>query len=225
MEPAMSQPRSAFSFDRDFSHATGAMFSAPREPMPVPHAEHARLIEAARAEAHALGLAEGRALEADAENRAMIAALDLFSQRLAASAEEMARIEALAKRDAIQFAMLFARKLCGRLVDQSPVQPIEATARAIFNDVRGTAHLGVKVAPALVDRCTQSLSTLMHQKGIEARLNVSADPAIALGDCRIEWADGGIIRNTEKLSAMLERAMMIVLASGDGEDNLERRGA
>jgi flagellar assembly protein FliH len=226
MEPKMSQPRSAFTFDRDFSHVRGAMFSSPRDPMPVSHAEHLRLIEAARAEAHALGLSEGRMLEADAENRAMIAALDVFSARLAASMQELARIEAMAKKDAVHFAMLFARKLCGRLVDQNPIQPIEATAHAIFNDVRGTPHLAVKVAPPLVERCTQSLSALMHQKGIEARLNVLPDPEIALGDCSIEWADGGILRNTEKLSAMLERAMTILLASDEDEETkLERRGA
>ena len=42
------------------------------------------------------------------------------------------------------------------------------------------------------------------QRGFEGRLSVQPDASVARGDCRIEWADGGVNRDTATTLAAIE---------------------
>ena len=45
------------------------------------------------------------------------------------------------------------------------------------------------------------------RSGFEGRLVVLGEPGIALGDCRIEWADGGVNRDTAAAEAAIGEAV------------------
>lgn len=208
----MSDKRATFSFSRDFTQQKGVsgLFEAEGH-RPVTPAEHVRLLEEARQEAYAKGLEEGRALQANLEQQHLAQALDAVVRHLQVASMEMGRIEKAAREEVLTYSLMFARKLAGKLVDQAPVRAVEATARAIFDDLRGTPHVAIRVAPALVDGCKNRVTMLLRENGIEAKLFVFPDPEIATGDCRIEWADGGIVRDRLKLEMNLERALAVVL--------------
>jgi flagellar assembly protein FliH len=44
-----------------------------------------------------------------------------------------------------------------------------------------------------------------------------AEPDIALGDCRIEWADGGIKRDSAAIEAAITAAVLSYIAARRGE--------
>ena len=44
-------------------------------------------------------------------------------------------------------------------------------------------------------RRAKSLTTLPARTAYEGRLVVLGEPSVGVGDCRIEWADGGINRD------------------------------
>ncbi len=44
-------------------------------------------------------------------------------------------------------------------------------------------------------------------RGFEGRLVILAEPEIALGDCRVEWADGGVIRDRAAIEAAIDDAV------------------
>jgi flagellar assembly protein FliH len=48
---------------------------------------------------------------------------------------------------------------------------------------------------------------LAERAGFAGRLVVLGEDGIAAGDCRIEWADGGIVRDREKALAAIEAAI------------------
>lgn len=207
----MSNPQQSFTFQRDFSRAgRGSPFVQPGAQVPVPFHEHQRLLAEAQAAAQAAGIEEGRRLQTDHEAVRLATCLDTLIGQLQLATIEMRRLEDRAREEAIAFAMIFARKLAGRMLETQPLGAIEATARAIFNDIRGTPHVALRVAPDLVDDCKGRIGALLKENGIEARLFVFPDPEIALGDCRIEWADGGIVRDRAKLETMLERSMALL---------------
>jgi flagellar assembly protein FliH len=55
----------------------------------------------------------------------------------------------------------------------------------------------------------------MQTSGFTGRLVVIGDPDLGLTDCRIEWADGGVVRNVSELSAQIdERIAAFLLARG-----------
>jgi len=47
----------------------------------------------------------------------------------------------------------------------------------------------------------------VRAKSFEGRLVVLAEPDIAVGDCRIEWADGGINRDSAAADAVIGEAV------------------
>ena len=208
----MSDARPSFSFNRDFSKtSTHSPFVDDAASVPIARAQHVQLLEAARSEAFERGIAEGRQMQLDAEAQRLTGCLDGIAARLQIAMLDLKRIEEASRAEAMEFAMLFARKLSGRLIENAPLNAIEGTARAIFNDIRGAAHVAVRVTPSLVDECKSRLTLLMRENGLEPKLFVFPDPEIALGDCRIEWADGGIVHERNKLEYLLEKSLDMLL--------------
>jgi flagellar assembly protein FliH len=212
----MSGARNTFSFGRDFTKSGGASpFIEPGSRVPVPFPEHARLVQEAKEAAFQAGVEEGRRQQADHETIRLSACLDGIASRLEIATIEMRRLEDTARKEALAFAQIFARKIAGRMIETAPLQAIEATARAIFNDLRGTPHVAIRVTPSLVDTCKTRISLLMRENGLEAKLFVFPDPDIPAGDCRIEWADGGIVRDSAKLEALIDRSVNLLFPAQD----------
>ena len=52
----------------------------------------------------------------------------------------------------------------------------------------------VRIAPEIYEIAKAKLEEIAHARGFEGRLVVLAEPELAPGDCRIEWAEGGVER-------------------------------
>lgn len=180
-----------FLFDTDFrpreSKATSVM----------PPAE----VAAAVAEAHARGMQEGRAQAetqvqarlADAVTRLGLAAAGLIGQSDARDAEREA--------EAMDFAVSLARRIAGTALDAQPMAAIGDAARAALQHLRGVPHLVVRVHESLVDESEALVKQLARERGFEGRLVVLGEPDLAPGDARMEWADGGVVRDRARIEA------------------------
>ncbi|MCA0405838.1 MAG: flagellar assembly protein FliH [Proteobacteria bacterium] len=216
----MAQPHTSFTFGRDFTRPEQrGGFDAPRR-VPVVPAEHDRLVELARSEGYEAGVAEGRRLQADHEAIRLASCLEALTGRLDIALIEMRRLEDVARNEALTFARLFSAKLSGALIASAPVTFIEDTAAAIFQDLRGSPHLAVRVEPSLVDACKAELSKKLKENGLETKLFVFPDPDVALGDCRIEWADGGIVRDRKALEAAIDRVVETLFPNATTDTDL-----
>ena len=63
----------------------------------------------------------------------------------------------------------------------------------------------MRVNDALYAVAKEKLDDIVRARSFEGRLVVLAEPDIALGDCRIEWADGGINRDSAAADAAISR--------------------
>lgn len=191
-----------FLFDTDFGR--------PRGPSPA-DAEAAARAEAARAAleaaAYASGLQDGRAEAAlqaqarlaDALTRVGLAAAGLLNQSDARDAEREAQ--------ALAFAGALARKIAGEALDARPLAAVEEAARSALRHLRGVPHLVLRVNEALVDEAETLMRRLSREHGFEGRLVVLGEPDMAPGDARLEWADGGVVRERARIEAALEDAL------------------
>jgi flagellar assembly protein FliH len=175
-----------------------------------PSAEAQRAAEAAaqaEAEAHARGVQEGRIQAesqvqgrlADAMTRLALAAAGLIAQADARDAEREAQ--------AVEVAMLIARKVAGDALDAAPLAGIGEAARTALQHLRGVPHLVVRVHDSLVEEAETLVKRLARERGYEGRLVVLGDPDMAAGDARIEWADGGIVRERARIEASVLNAL------------------
>ena len=112
-------------------------------------------------------------------------------------------IEARLEAEAVEVAASVGRKLASELILREPFAELAALATDCFKQLVTAPHVVVRVNDALLAVAKQRLGEAAHTRGFEGRLVVLAEPDIALGDCRIEWADGGLTRDSAKTEAAI----------------------
>ncbi|MEE7464274.1 flagellar assembly protein FliH [Methylobacterium fujisawaense] len=169
-----------------------------------PSAEALRAAETAarsEAEAHARGMQEGR-VQAEAQVQGRLA--DAMTRLALAAAGLIAQAD---EAQAVEVAMLIARKVAGDALDAAPLAGIGEAARTALQHLRGVPHLVVRVHDGLVEEAETLVKRLARERGYEGRLVVLGDPDMAAGDARIEWADGGIVRERARIEAAVLDAL------------------
>jgi flagellar assembly protein FliH len=189
--------RAKFMFDVDFAPG-----SDPARRGIAPAAHEAAVAEA-RAKAYRDGVA---AAVAEAEARAAVAL-----ERVAGGLEELARrlaaVEARLEAEAVEVAVAVARKLAPELIAREPLAEIAALARGCFAQLVAAPHVVVRVSDTLHAPAREQLEQTARLHGFDGRLIVLGEPDIAPGDCRIEWADGGIVRDRAATDADIAEAV------------------
>jgi flagellar assembly protein FliH len=193
--------RAKYLFDQDF----GAGAKAADKPMAA--AEVAIKLGEAESKGFRDGFAaaekEGAAVAA---NRSAIAfehigdALDRLSQGLTA-------MERRLETEAVEIAAAIARKLAPELMLREPFAEIAALATECFRQLATAPHVVVRVNDALLETARTKLDEIAKSKGFEGRVVVLAEPAIEIGDCKIEWADGGVVRDAGKTGFVIDDAI------------------
>jgi flagellar assembly protein FliH len=175
-----------FLFEDDF--ASG--HASPGKRM-IPAAAH----EAALARAESDGFRKGmNAAEAKIEGRAS-GALERIAQAIGSMAQELSALEARLESESVEVAVAVARKLAPQLIAAEPLGEIAALAASCFHQLVAAPHVVVRVGEQIYEIAQPRLEQIAHLHGFQGRLVVIAEPGMALGDCRIEWADGGLSRD------------------------------
>jgi len=197
-----------FLFDVDFA-ASGRK---PAEPT-ITLAEHAFKVAEAEAAARLRGYTEGKTEAAAEAERRVAAALAGIARGLGEANRTLGSVEARLECEAIEVALAVARKLAPALLAREPLAEISALASECFRELTAAPHLAVRVNDALYEAIRDKLEALARANGFAGRLVVLAEPAIAVGDCRIEWADGGINRDSAAAMAAINEAVTRYMAA------------
>lgn len=211
MSDANARPQ-PFTFAREFQQGGARVVPLEEKEATLTQSAHRAALEQAVAGAHAQGMAEGRAAARAEETARLARAMEAVSTSLDQMRHRLDVIEDGAAREAIRFAELFAVKLSAGLVADAPVAMIERVAAEIFTDLRGQPHVAVRVSPDLVEAARDRIGALARDRGFEGRLIVMGEPEIAVGDVRIEWADGGIVRDHAAVANAIASAVQRVLS-------------
>ena len=193
--------KAKYLFDQDF--APGAKVAEKA----VAAAEHALMLS----EAENNGFRNG--FEAAEQEAAVIAARRTAAafERMADTIEQFARTIVAAEQrieaEAIELAVAIAKKLVPELVVREPFGEIAALVTECFRQLASSPHIIVRVNDALHVTARDRLAEIARTRGFEGRLVVIAEPEIALGDCKIEWADGGVVRDQGKIDAAISTAI------------------
>ena len=197
----MSAP-TKFLFDVDFAVPGEGKAAAP-----IALAEHAAKLAEAEAAANRRGYAQAKAEAAvDAQTR-IAAALERIAASLGEAGHALNAIEARLECEAVEVAVAVARKLAPALIAREPFAEISALASQCFRELIAAPHIAVRVNDALYAATREKLDSIARACAFEGRLVVLAEPGIALGDCRIEWADGGVNRDCAATDAAIGEAV------------------
>jgi len=174
---------------------------------------HEAAVTAAREEGYAKGVADGRRL-----------AEETIAKRIADSLAKLtAGLDGLVKRAAadrldvevaaVEMAQHAASRLAPQLVAREPAAELAAMLRTCMAEVRDVPHIAIRVSEDLVEDMRAHADRSAAEAGFAGTVIVLGDPDIAPGDGRIEWADGGVVRNMPAVMAAIDVAVTDYLAA------------
>jgi flagellar assembly protein FliH len=187
-------------FDQDF---------APPNPAdrPIAPSDHALKLAEAESNGFRDGFATAEREGHSVAARRSAAAFEQIGDALDRIARGLAVIEQRIETESVELAAAIARKFAPELVLREPFAEIAALVTECFRQLAAAPHVVVRVNDALHETAKAQLEEIARNRGFDGRLVVVAEPEIALGDCKIEWADGGILRDTAKTDLAISNAI------------------
>ena len=198
-----------FLFDTDFA--------APDKSRERPtQAEVAQKVAAVEARAYRDGFDAGqREAKAESDRRTALA-LEEIRLGMQGIAAGFAGIETRMETEAVDVAVAVARKLCSELIAAEPLGEITGLIKECFSHLVSTPHLVVRINASLYEVAREGIERMAKQSGFEGRLVILAEPEIMAGDCRIEWADGGVVLDRTAIDAKIDELVGRYIASRTG---------
>lgn len=173
----------------------------------------AEMLAAAREEGRAEGHREGEqsavAKAAQAQQRAMETLLQNTTRLLGG-------MDAVAKKatgDATLLGKSVAAKLAPAMIEKEPTAELDGLLAECMASLGNAPHLLIRCHQDIADALRETAESHMATSGFTGRLVVMGEPDIALGDGRIEWADGGVARDSSAIMAQIEEKIQSYLAA------------
>ncbi len=176
-------------------------------------AEVAQKIAEAEARAYRSGYDTAlREAKVESDRRAATA-LQEIGIAIKGIAARYSAIESRMETEAVDVALAVARKLAGDLIASEPLGEITALVSDCFAQLVSTPHLVVRINDSLYEAAHARIEALAKQSGFAGRLIILAEPSIQTGDCRIEWADGGVVLERAAIEAKINELVGRYIAS------------
>lgn len=187
--------KAKYLFDEDF--ATG-------EKPTITLVEAERRRADAESQAYRKGFSAGEAKAQGEVAQRIAAALAVIADGLDRLNRALDGIEARLETEAVEVAVAVAGKLAPELIAREPMAEIAALATDCFRHLVTTPHIAVRVGADIHEAAKRELEGIASARGFEGRLLVTADESLTPGDCRIEWANGGINRDRAAVLSTIE---------------------
>ncbi len=214
----MSARVARFNFDLDLAERPAPAASPGLEPAPpppppgIPEEAVMQMVQQAREEAYAQGLAAGEASAIAMAAQTLAVAAGTLATRSAEMAAALDDATADIRRQGVDLAASIGRKLALHLLARYPTVELEALIAECMQNLAGVPHLVIRCHPELADSIRDIATAHMQTSGFEGRLVVMGDPDIRLGDGRLEWVDGGLVRDIAVIAADIDTHISAYLA-------------
>jgi flagellar assembly protein FliH len=197
--------------------SVGAPLSRPEPPAPPPEpmfseAEMQGACDVARRHGEEAGVARGKAEAVAAFDKQVAATLAGIVQQTAAIGKSTAD-QAEAAGKSLDVAMAVIKKLFPALAARNGIAEIEEILTQCLSSLKQEPRLVAYVSPTQLDALQARMAGLSAANGFEGRVVLIGDDKMADSDCRVEWADGGVERDSNLIWRTIEEAINRYLAA------------
>ena len=200
--------RAKYLFDVDFG--AGA---TPQKANMLSLEAHETALKEARAQGYREGFSAAQAEARSDATRITATSLERIATGMTVLGPILRDIEGRLESEAVEVALAIAKKLAPALLDREPLAEISALVADCLAHVTKAPHVVVRVNVAVYPEARERLEALVRTHGFEGRLVVLAEPEIGPGDCRVEWADGGMVRDRGAVERSIDDAVNRYLAA------------
>jgi flagellar assembly protein FliH len=191
-------------FDEDF---------AAGEKPTITMVEHERRRADAESNAYRQGFTAGQEQAHQEATKRMADALSIIADGLGRLDGALAAIETRIETEAVEVAVAVAAKLSPALIAREPFAEIAALATECFHHLVSTPLVTVRIAADIHETAKAQIEEIARARGFDGRLAIISDESLAQGDCRVEWADGGIIRDHAATASAIDETVARYIAA------------
>lgn len=200
--PAEAPVTRKFMFERSFD-GSAAHRAPERKPVTLKPDQY----DALKQEAYDQGFAMGKKAGIDEQTSQLMALLNAIGVKIDHMAGTMQAIQNNNDAYVRRLAVAMLTKFVPDLTARHGLQEVEAMVAKVVTEMAHEPRLVVRIHESQFDAVDKKIASITEQKAYSGKIVVLADADVAPGDCRIEWADGGIERNAQALQTMLEETV------------------
>lgn len=168
-------------------------------------AEVAEKIKAAEQAAYERGLKTARV---GIENT-ISALLENINNRLMALLADSSRAEENAEQEIFALARAVVEKLVPSLTEENAADIVKKFIGENFNNFKNEAKLSFYIHPDIISYAQETIAKLANSYDFEGKIALHKDASIDKADCRIEWENGGVERNSAELGKKIEDLLAV----------------
>lgn len=187
-------------------------FAAGEKPT-ITMVEHERRRADAESQAYRQGFTAGEQQAHQDATKRMADALSVIADGLGRLDSALTAIETRLETEAVEVAVAVAAKLAPALIAREPFAEIAALATECFHHLVSTPLVTVRIAADIHETAKGQIEEIARSNGFDGRLAVISDESLAPGDCRVEWADGGIIRDHTATASTIDETVARYIAA------------
>jgi flagellar assembly protein FliH len=175
--------------------------------------EHERRRADAESQAYRQGFTAGQEQAHQEATQRMADALSTIADGLDRLDGALTAIETRLETEAVEVAVAVAAKLSPALIAREPFAEIAALATECFHHLVSTPLVTVRIAAEIHETAKMQIEEIARTRGFDGRLAIISDESLAPGDCRVEWADGGIIRDHTATTSAIDETVARYIAA------------
>jgi len=205
---------SKFLFDTEFGSATPLhkkTVDTPEAP-PLLYSEEDK--ERMCAEAFQSGFTDGKQEALDGFEASTAEVLDTIGAQLQNIAQTHGNQLENIRCEAASLACAIAKKLAPALIARQPEVEILSMIEECLVDLHDEPRIVLRASEAVCSTISEKIDKLTAANGFQGNVILLPDETKTNGDCRIEWADGGVEREISDTSDKIEEIINRFIRSG-----------
>lgn len=197
-------PTRKFMFDRSFDPN-----SAARAPERKPVTLKPEQYDALKKESYDAGFAAGRKAGLDDQTDKLAKLVTLVGNKIDVIVAQIHAIHKSNEASVRQLSLAIAKKFVPDLASRHGLQEIESMIEGVIGEMIHEPRLVVRVHESQFDALSEKINAITAQKAYTGKVVVLADSETAAGDCKVEWADGGMERNAKSIMSSIEETVSL----------------
>lgn len=162
---------------------------------------------AAREEGFAAGKAAALQEAAGSFEQQLLNAIGALARQLSSVIQGQEQNNVQTSKDAVTVATTLVHKLFPSLNDKMLIEELETMVRDTVSGLMDEPNLIFRLSSDFHGPIEERLRAVADNAGYDGRVKIIADDALAPGDCRIEWGNGGVERSVEQIWAHIDRVI------------------
>lgn len=110
---------------------------------------------------------------------------------------------------AVEFSMAVSRKIFPALAEREGLNEIRNLLEKNFHFLKEEPKISIRLHPDMVEPLKKVLAEIVIKESFPGKIAVIKDESIPVGDCKIEWKNGGLERKTEDVLNQAEELLKL----------------